>query len=140
MATTVMGKGQVKVSANADTVWAAMKDYGNLSWSAGIAETRVRGEGIGMVRSVRLEGADDWMDEELYAVDDSARKFDYGIKDGMPGVDNYLASAQAIADDGGCIIQWQCSGDVDDDLAEDMRALMDVMAAEIARLFGTQFN
>lgn len=35
-------------------VWEVMIDYGNLNWAVGIAEVKVTGEGVGMVRSVRL--------------------------------------------------------------------------------------
>ncbi len=138
--TPISGTAQVSIPAQPDTVWAKMKDYGDLSWTEGVAEVRVRGQGIGMVRSVRLEGSEDWMDEVLLAVDDARRKFDYGIDSGMAGVESYRASGQALPEGDGCTIRWQCSGDVDAAQAEDMQMLMDVMAGEIARLFAAQFE
>jgi hypothetical protein len=138
--TLVSGTAQVSVPTAPERVWERMKDYGDLSWTEGVAETRVSGQGIGMVRSVRLEGSEDWMDEVLLAIDDTGRKFDYGIDTGMAGVENYRASGQAIPEGDGCAIRWQCSGEVDAGQAEDMQVLMDVMAGEIARLFAAQFE
>lgn len=140
MAKPIVGSAQVRVTSSPQQVWEVMKDYGNLDWAVGIAEVKVTGEGVGMVRSVRLEGSEDWLVEYLIAVDEAERKFDYGIDSGMAGVENYRASGQAIADDDGCIIQWQCGGDVESEQEEEMKAVMDAMAEGIAGLFAAQFE
>ena len=136
----VYGIAQVRVSASPDAVWERMLDYGDLSWTEGVEDVRVTGQGIGMVRSVRLEGSAEWMDEVLLAIDNNSRKIEYGIDANMPGVEAYRASAQAIPDGDGCMIHWQCSGLVEDSQARDMAELMEAMAGEIARLFAAQFD
>lgn len=140
MAINITGSAEVHVPISPERVWEAMKDYGNLSWSEGIEEVKVTGEGIGMIRHVRLEGSEDWVDEYLIAVDEDSRKFDYGIDPEFAGVANYRASGQALADNDGCMIKWQCGGDVPAEQVQDMTALMDAMAEAIAGLFAAQFQ
>ena len=140
MGTAVCGTAEIEVSTDAGHVWEAMKDFGNLEWAQGTAEYSVVGDGIGMVRSVRLEDSEEWLDERLLAVDESARRFEYAIDAGMAGVDNYRAAGQAIPVDGGCLIRWQCSGSVEPTSAAEMQSLVEALAEGIAGLFAARFQ
>ncbi len=138
----VTGSATTRVAADPARVWQAMKDYGNLDWSEGIAEVKVTGDGVGMVRSVRLEGSEEWLDERLLAVDGEQRRFEYGIDPGFAGVANYRAAGQALAEVAGpgAIICWQCGGEVAGEEAAAMTELMDATAQAIAGLFAAQFS
>lgn len=140
MQVSVIGTAEVETSASKDTVWQAMLDFGNLSWSEGIAEVEVVGTGVGMVRRVLMEEADEWLDEELYEIDEANHRFDYGIREGFMGVPEYTASGKVSSADQGSVVRWQCGGKVDSDQAEAMKELLDLVAAEIARLFTAQFS
>ena len=140
MGTAVCGTAEIEVSTDSGRVWEAMKDFGNLEWAQGIAEYRVFGEGVGMIRSVRLEGSDEWLDEHLLAVDESARRFEYAIESGMAGLDQYRASGQAIPVDGGCLIRWQCGGSVEAASVAEMQSLVQALAEGIAGLFAARFQ
>ena len=140
MTIQVIGKARVGVSADPEAVWTAMKNFADLSWTEGVAEVRVKGEGIGMVRSVRLDGSDDWLDEYLIAVDEERRRISYGIDSGMAGVEGYRASAAVISINDSCAIEWLCSGDAQEEQQPDVQGVLDAMAQRIAELFAARFQ
>jgi hypothetical protein len=116
-----------------------MRDFTDLSWALGIAEVMVEGSGVGMVRRVRLEGSEEWLEEKLLGLNDSGRRIEYGIAEGMMGINDYHACAQVIPNDTGCFVEWTCSGRATAaDQAEKQQILMAV-AEGITTLFAAQF-
>jgi hypothetical protein len=132
---------RVTVPADADTVWQAMRNFADLSWAAGVAEVRVEGEGTGMLRKVRLDGGTDWILERLTALDDAGRELQYALEgDGLPGLEDYRATAGIDPLETGCAIRWQCSAGVRPEDLEEMQALIEGMAEGMASLFAARFQ
>jgi carbon monoxide dehydrogenase subunit G len=141
MNTPVQGQHRITVNTSAEAVWAAMRNYGDLSWAQGIDEVVVEGDGVGMLRKVRLSGSSDWILERLTARDDDAMTFSYAIEgDGMPGLKNYSAQVQATPDGDGCEIQWECRAEAEDSEAESTEQGLAALAEGIATLFAAQFT
>lgn len=137
--TEVTGCKRLPVNAGAEKVWLKMRDFNDLTWALGIAEATVEGYGVGMVRRVRLEGSDEWLEEKLLNLDDADRLIEYGIAEGMMGINDYHACAQVIPNDTGCFVEWTCSGRATAaDQAEKQQILMAV-AEGITTLFAAQF-
>ena len=137
--TEVTGCKRLPVNAGAEKVWLKMRDFNDLTWALGIAEVTVEGYGVGMVRRVRLEGSDEWLEEKLLNLDDADRLIEYGIAEGMMGINDYHACAQVIPNDTGCFVEWTCSGRATAaDQAEKQQILMAV-AEGITTLFAAQF-
>lgn len=140
MTTTVSGHHRVDVSADASDVWQAMRRFGDLNWAAGIEAVEVEGDGVGMLRKVRLAGSDEWICERLVARDDDRMSFSYVIEgDGMPGFNNYSAHVRAEPSASGCGIYWECQAEADDD-PESAQQGLQALAAGIAGLFAAQFE
>ncbi len=128
------------VEKPAKTVWEVMKRFGDLSWTEGIDEVVVEGKGIGMVRKVRLTGSTDWIVERLTEQDDVNMQFSYAIEgEGMPGLNDYTATGQAIPVEGSCRIRWECRAFTNEDQAADARQLIEGIASGIVTLFAAQF-
>jgi carbon monoxide dehydrogenase subunit G len=139
--TPIHGQHQLTVNTNADDVWLAMRDYGDLSWTEGIEEVVVEGEGVGMLRKVRIDGSSDWILERLTARDDEAKTFSYAIEgDGMSGFSNYQAHVRVEPAGDDCIIHWQCRAKAQDEAAETMQPMIQALAEGISGLFAAQFS
>ena len=137
--TEVTGCKRLPVKAGAEKVWLKMRDFTDLTWALGIAEVTIHGSGVGMVRRVRLEGSEEWLEEKLLDLDDGDRRIEYGIAEGMMGINDYRACAQVIPSGTGCFIEWTCSGRATAaDQAEKQQILMAV-AEGITTLFAAQF-
>ena len=137
--TEVTGCKRLPVNAGAEKVWLKMRDFNDLTWALGIAEVTVEGYGVGMVRRVRLEGSEEWLEEKLLDLDDDDRRIEYGIAEGMMGINDYRACAQVIPSGTGCFVEWTCSGRaIAADQAEKQQILMAV-AEGITTLFAAQF-
>ena len=109
--------------------------------AAGIDEVNVEGEGVGMVRKVRLAGSSDWIIERLIARDDAEMTFTYAIEgEGIPGLTEYTATAQATPTEHGCLIRWECRAVATEEQAPDGRLLLEGMAESIVTLFAAQFS
>ena len=92
-----------------DTVWALLRDFGNVSWVPGLGDSvRVEGEGVGMSRFFGAPGAE--IQETLVAFDDSAKTFSYEIPNNLPlPLDQYLATVQLTdLGAGQTQIEWSC--------------------------------
>jgi carbon monoxide dehydrogenase subunit G len=141
MSIPINGCHKIQVEASASDVWQAMRRYGDLSWAEGIDEVELEGDGVGMLRKVRLSGSSDWILERLTARDDDAMTFSYAIEgDGMPGLKNYSAHVQAIPDGDGCVIQWECRAEAEESDAEALAQGLAALAEGIATLFAAQFS
>lgn len=140
MNVNITGKHCMTVPASASTVWRKMRNFGDLSWAQGIAEVKLEGDGVGTLRSVRLDGSQDWIPERLVATDDTAMQYSYVLEgDGMPGLENYRADAGVTPDGEQCEICWHCTADVQDTEVETMQALIQGMAEGMVTLFAAQF-
>ena len=141
MSMPISGCHRIEVEASASDVWQAMRRYGDLSWAEGIDEVELEGDGVGMLRKVRLAGSPDWILERLTARDDDAMTFSYAIEgEGMPGLKNYSAQVQATPDGDGCEIQWECRAEAEDSEADSMKQGLAALAEGIATLFADQFT
>lgn len=69
MAISLSATSPASVQKPSEAVWQVMQRFGDLSWTTGIDEVIVEGEGIGMVRKVRLTGSTDWIIERLIECD-----------------------------------------------------------------------
>jgi len=140
MATEITGQKAVAVDASAEQVWLKMQDFADLGWAVGIADIEIEGQGIGMVRHVRLEGSDDWLEERLLLVDQDAKKLEYGIDEGMMGIMHYRATAQVKPQAQGCQIEWACRGEVAAAEVAEKEPILAVVAEGIVTLFAAQFS
>ena len=141
MSTAICGYHQLSSPASPEQVWQAMRNYGDLSWAQDIDEVITEGDGIGMLRKVRLTGSSDWILERLTARDDEAMTFSYAIEgDGMPGFDNYTAHVRVEPAMSGCAIHWECHADTADDAVETMQPMIQALAEGISSLFAAQFE
>jgi len=140
MAKEITGQKTVAVDASAEQVWLKMQDFADLGWAVGIADIEIEGQGIGMVRRVRLEGSEDWLEERLLAVDQSTKKLEYGIDEGMMGITHYRATAQVIPQAQGCQIEWTCRGQVEASEVAGKEPILALVAEGIVTLFATQFS
>ena len=140
MAKEITGQKTVAVDASAEQVWLKMQDFADLGWAVGIADIEIEGQGIGMVRRVRLEGSEDWLEERLLTVDQSTKKLEYGIDEGMMGITHYRATAQVIPQAQGCQIEWTCRGQVEASEVAEKEPILALVAEGIVTLFATQFS
>ena len=137
---TITGTHRLTVPASASTVWQKMRNFGDLSWAQGIAEVTLEGEGVGMLRSVRLDGSQDWIPERLVASDDRTMQYSYVLEgQGMPGLDDYRADAGVTPAGDHSEIFWRCSANVLETEIETMQALIQGMAEGMVSLFAAQF-
>lgn len=101
---------QRELEYSADTVWALLEDFGNMSWAPGIQKMEVEGQGPGMVRKIYM-GDGPSIDERLDSIDPARRYLEYSIPANNPmPVTDYKASAQVTAlSDGRCRVDWRSS-------------------------------
>lgn len=143
MPTSISSEHAISLPLAAEQVWQAMRQYDDLSWAmnAGIEEVQPIGEGIGMVRKVRMAGMSEWIHERLVAMDEDAMSFSYVIDgDGWPGLRDYVATAKVVPGGEGCCLRWMMYAKVEPDDANEMQAGLDAMAEGIVTLFADQFS
>ena len=118
----------VSVDAPAKKVWEVLADFsGFLNWAGGGAgEISIEGEGIGMVRHLKMSG--DELAERLILLDPVKRMLGYDLVYGEPlGMKRYKAIVQVVDGgvvDGGavCEIIWKGEFDTGDPDSEDQVA------------------
>lgn len=143
MGTSISSSHTTSVCQPAATVWRAVSQYGDLSWAmpGGIEEVELVGQGVGMVRKVRMTGMDHWVLERLVAIDNDAMSITYVIDaDGLPGLKDYVATAKVIPEPGGCKLRWLMNAKVNPPEVADMQAGLDAMAEGLVMLFTDQFE
>ena len=95
------------IDGSAADVWAALGDFAGIKVGGPITAFETEGEGVGMVRTITMGGAD--IVERLDAFDPEAMMFAYSIinDDGPLPVQNYAAKVK-ITDkgDGTCNVNW----------------------------------
>jgi hypothetical protein len=120
----------LSADAPAEKVWELLADFsGFLNWAGGGAgEISIEGEGIGMVRHLKMSG--DALAERLTLLDPVNRRLGYDLVYGEPlGMKQYKAIIQVVdggavdggAVDGGavCEIIWKGEFDTGDPSTED---------------------
>lgn len=141
MSKTIFSSTQIKVDADADTVWQKMKNFGDLSWSQGLDDVKLVTEGISQLRKIKLEGSDVYFDEWLLSFDERGKSFRYTMDDdAMGGLIGYEAQAQVLNRADGCIIRWQCQAEATSEKEAEVQTLIDLFAHGIVGLFAAQFN
>lgn len=107
----------------AETVWALLADFGDISWAPGMDKVEVIGEGPGMTRRIYMPDMEP-IDEVLQSMDHEAMTFTYTIPRGLPmPVTDYQAGPTVVATGPAtCRIDWRGSatpeGISEDDAAE----------------------
>ncbi|MDA0272583.1 MAG: SRPBCC family protein [Proteobacteria bacterium] len=99
---------RVSVNAPGEKVWEVLADYGGfLKWAGGSEdEITVEGEGIGMVRHLKMSGAE--LAERLTVLDPGKRILGYQLDYGEPiGMKEYKAHVQVVDAGAGCEIIWR---------------------------------
>lgn len=141
MSKTIFSSTQIKVAADADTVWQKMKNFGDLSWSQGLDDVKLVTEGISQLRKIKLDGSEEYFDEWLLSFDERGKSFRYTMDDGaMGGLIAYEAQAQALNRADGCIIRWQCQAEATPENEVEVQTLIDLFADGIVQLFAAQFD
>lgn len=110
----------VSVDAPAEKVWDVLADFsGFLNWAGGGAgEITIEGEGIGMVRHLKMSG--DELAERLTLLDPVNRRFGYDLVYGEPlGMKQYKAIIQVVDVGSVCEIVWKGEFDTGDPSSED---------------------
>ena len=106
-------------SADADSVWRLLGDFGGIAdWAPGIESCRLEGEGVGAVRHLEMQGGIA-MQEKLESHDDGARSFSYSISGGPLPFQNYLATVSVNAEGAGCRVAWEARFDLPEGIPED---------------------
>jgi hypothetical protein len=96
----------------ADTLYARVADFGNVSWMKGVAKCEVTGDGPGMVRNIFVSPEAPPVVEKLTARDDAAKRIEYSIPEGNPlPIENYAAYVVVSESGAGSRIEWGCTGD-----------------------------
>ena len=121
----------------AETVWALLEDFGDISWAPGIDRIEVIGEGISMIRRLHMQGMDP-IDEKLSFLEPENMAFGYSIPQGIPmPVSDYSANAKVTALDAGrCHVDWygraKPEGASDEDAAAMIRGAYEMLLQWIA--------
>lgn len=113
----------VAADAPAEKVWEVLADFsGFLNWAGGGAgEITIEGEGIGMVRHLKMSG--DEIAEKLILLDPIKRMLGYELVYGEPlGMKQYKAIVQVVADGTVCEIIWKGEFDTGDLNSEEQAA------------------
>ncbi|MDA0824112.1 MAG: SRPBCC family protein [Proteobacteria bacterium] len=95
------------VAASADKVWKIISDFGGIEPNEMIASCTLKGEGVGAVRTIGLNGGGEII-ERLESHDDGARVFSYAIINDCPlPVANYLSTVKVSdAGSGSTTVNW----------------------------------
>ena len=92
-------EGDIEISG--DALWAVIRNFGDVSWIPGDPKPEWEGEGVGMVRIVRVPPLP-IAKERLDAIDEEARAVHYTVIEGNPmPVRDYHASMRAVDLGGG---------------------------------------
>ncbi len=104
-----MGQVAVKVniSAAADKVWQALRDFGGMDkWAPGVAGLEISGSGVGAVRTITFQDGSRAV-ERLESLDEATRHLSYTILESTLPVEGYVASL-TVRDlgPGGSEVEW----------------------------------
>ena len=98
---------QRDVAAPADTVWAILSDFGNMSWVPGAQRVEVEGAGAGMRRHIHGSGDGPPVVERLITIDDGAKTLTYTIDENNPlPVTTYSGEVNVADSASGSTLTW----------------------------------
>lgn len=125
------GGAEVAVSAEfdvpADTLWALLSDFGNLSWIPPVHRSELEGEGPGMIRRMYVTEDSPGIVERLDDLDQENRTVTYSVTANNPlPVDDYVAT-MVVTDTGAgrCRLDWSCTFEADGVTPEQAVAVVD---------------
>jgi hypothetical protein len=119
------------INAQADTVWAYLRDFSNLDeWQPVIESCEIEGDTrpneVGAVRRLTAQGGQAVFRERLVAFDDAGRSFTYEFVDSPLPVRDYRSTIRvapvtdSVADSGRAFVEWWGEFAADDKDAEPM--------------------
>ncbi|MEE8558447.1 MAG: SRPBCC family protein [Myxococcota bacterium] len=123
----------------AERLWALLRDFGNIDWAPGPPRYEVKGEGIGMTRSIFM-GEGEPLQETLRALDEGERSLRYEIQGRNPlPVSSYVATMQVqSAGADRSVLEWSCrfepKGVSEDQASATIRGLYETMAGSMRRI------
>jgi hypothetical protein len=131
---------------SADDLWAALRDFGEVSWLPGDPDFEVEGEGVGMIRTIRTPPIPT-VREQLDAIDDDERAVRYRVIEGNPmPVLDYRAQMKVVDIGGGrSRLEWSSTWEPDGVSEEDARnfvagvygAVMGVMKKNLEKRYAS---
>lgn len=96
----------------ADAFWKVLRAFTEIDWLVGAGNYRVE-EHEG--RTVRVLNMDTPIVEFLFGRDDERRELRYGVvKNSFVPVDNYQATVTVEPSDGGCVVRFSATFDLDE--------------------------
>ena len=110
----------VRAAVPGEKAWELLADFaGFLKWAGGgTGEITIEGEGIGMIRHLKMEVGE--LAERLTVLDPVDRKLGYQLVYGEPlGMKQYNALVQVVDAGSGCDLIWQGELDAGDPDLED---------------------
>jgi hypothetical protein len=99
---------------SADVLWAAVRDFGDVSWLPGRPTVSLEGDGPGMIRTIDTPPIPT-VREQLDTIDDESRSIVYRVIEGIPmPVNDYRASMQVVdAGEGRSRLIWSSTWEPD---------------------------
>ncbi|MEE9415132.1 MAG: SRPBCC family protein [Acidimicrobiales bacterium] len=142
MTTPIHATASASVQSSPAAVWLALRRWEDMSWTQGaVEETVAEGQGVGMVRRVRVAGSDQWQTERLTECDDDRMTLTYVVESGgMPGINDYRATVSAAATDQGTEIRWDITATTDEAQVTSSTELLSQMSSGMVYLFAAQFR
>ncbi len=143
MKKTIKSVATTSIQRTADEVWQVLRRFEDLQWALGMGVdgVEVEGEGVGMVRKVSVPDDSEPIVEQLTESDDVRMTISYAIVEGgMPGLNDYMATARVLPIGDECRIQWECQATTDDEPSSDPQVLIDGIAEGLVTVFAAQFS
>ena len=104
-----LARVEQELPASADTVWALLQDFTDMSAWATPDISLIRGEGSERGALRRIKTAQGELVERCETYDPSSRTFSYSITEGPESMKRYLSTVSVRpAGDQRCIITWGC--------------------------------
>ena len=118
-----------EVNTPIDKVWDILSDFGNLSWMETKPDVEVIGEGVGMIRRIRMPDMEQPIDEKLDSMDSLDMSYSYSITPNpVVPFKNYVAEVKlSETANGGTIVIWSSNFDVALEGAEQAQSMMEGM-------------
>lgn len=118
------------IDANADTVWARVRDFNGLpQWHPGIADSRIEngepGDRVGCIRHFHTRDGG-MIRERLLALSDYEYSCAYAILESPMGVDNYVATLKLtpITDGARTFAEWSAEFDCEEGRERELAELI----------------
>lgn len=108
---TIRLKESVEINAPADKVWAAVGNYGDMSWHPAIGSTEVtsgKADEVGATRVLTLKEGGGKINEVLTSFDAESKTMKYEITESVLPVRDYGATIKVeSAGDGKSVVTWR---------------------------------